>query len=174
MPIIEIEGKTLKIHQDAFVSAQATIVGDVTIGAGSSIWPGCVVRGDFAPITIGINSTVQDSCVLMAREGFPITIGHSSVIESGCVIYGCYIADYVVIGQGSIIFENATINEGCLVAPRSTVEVNQVIAPRVVVKGIPASTIREMKREDLDIQILKADTYADIFLKLKKWFKHLE
>src|SRR5687768_6293827 len=85
LPILTFDGKTPKIHPSAFISQTATIIGDVEIGEGSSVWPGAVIRADFAPIRIGNGTHIEDNCVLhtgsLLEIGDNVTVGHSVVIH---------------------------------------------------------------------------------------------
>lgn len=170
MPILEFQGKHPRIHKNAYVSPQATIIGDVEVGEYSSIWPGCVIRGDFGKVQIGSYTNIQDGTIIHARsEAAPVIIGNFTSIGSNVVMHGCYCGDMVVIGDGAIIFEGATIGEGALVAPGSIVAPNTVIPPRTSVAGAPAAQVRVLSREDTIRFKENAELIARVFAKLKKW-----
>ena len=170
MPIIELKGKKPKINEKAFVSQTATIIGDVEIGAYSSIWPGCIIRGDFAKVEIGEYSHIQDSVLLHAHmANNPTKIGNYVTIESCCAIYGCFISDVTVVGIGSLIFDGATIGETVLIAPNTLVTSGQVIGSRVFAQGAPASTLRKLSMEEISAQKERAERYSEVFEKLGKW-----
>jgi len=97
----------------AYVSPQATIMGEVDILAGASIWPGAVIRGDQASVRIGENTCVQDSVVIHAHnENNPAIIGNDVIISTATAIHGVYVGDSVYIGEGCVVFDGATL--GCL------------------------------------------------------------
>ncbi|MHA2139895.1 MAG: gamma carbonic anhydrase family protein [Candidatus Thorarchaeota archaeon] len=170
LPILPFADKNPKIDPDAYVSEQATIVGDVEIGPGASIWPGAVIRGDQAAVRIGANTCVQDSVVVHAHtEENPAIIGNLGTIGSATVIHGVYIGDSANIGEGCVIFDGATLGEGIKLAPGSIVPANVVIPPRSLNSGVPASQIRELSREEVDQQAARAETISQVFRKLKRW-----
>ena len=170
MPIIEFKGKKPEIDKSAYVSDMATIIGDVEIGANSSIWPGCIIRGDFAKIQIGEYTHIQDGVLLHAHmKNTPVRIGNYVIIESYCALYGCLISDLSVIGTGAIIFDGATIGETVLIAPNSLVTSGQVIPSRVFVQGEPAATLRKLSMEEIEQNRERAERYSEVFEKLGKW-----
>ncbi|MBN2230415.1 MAG: gamma carbonic anhydrase family protein [Candidatus Thorarchaeota archaeon] len=170
MPILPFGDKSPKIDSKAFVSPQATIVGDVDIGPRASIWPGAVIRGDFASVRIGENTCVQDSAVIHAHsEDNPTIIGNNTIIGTAAVIHGVYIGDSANIGDGCVIFDGATLGEGVMLAPGSIVPSNVVIPPRSLNSGAPAAQIRELSREEVDKHNTRVEAIAHVFQKLKRW-----
>jgi carbonic anhydrase/acetyltransferase-like protein (isoleucine patch superfamily) len=170
MPILPFGDKNPKIDAKAYISPQATIVGDVEIGKGASVWPGAVIRGDQASVRIGENTCIQDSVVVHAHtDDNPAIIGNLSVVGSASVIHGVYIGDSANIGEGCVVFDGATLGEGIMLAPGSIVPPNIVIPPRSLNSGVPASQIRELSREEVEKQTLRAETIAQVFQKLKRW-----
>ena len=170
LPILPFADKNPKIDPNAYVSEQATIVGDVEIGPGASIWPGAVIRGDQAAVRIGTNTCVQDSVVIHAHsEDNPAIIGDLSIIGSASVIHGVYIGDSANVGEGCVIFDGATLGEGIRLAPGSIIPANVVIPPRSLNSVVPASQIRELSREEVEKQSERAETISQVFKKLKRW-----
>jgi carbonic anhydrase/acetyltransferase-like protein (isoleucine patch superfamily) len=170
MPLIELKGKKPKIHETAFVSQMSTLIGDVEIGAHSSVWPGCIIRGDFSRIEIGEHSHIQDGVLIHAHmNNAPINISSYVTIESYCAIYGCLIGDLTVVGTGSIIFDGATIGETVLIAPNTLVTSGQVIPSRVFVQGAPAATLKKLSMEEIESNRERAERYSEVFEKLSKW-----
>ncbi|NHI83792.1 MAG: gamma carbonic anhydrase family protein [Candidatus Thorarchaeota archaeon] len=170
MPIFPFGDKNPKIDKKAFVSPQATIIGDVEISEGVSIWPGAVVRGDYASVRIGRRSAVQDSVVIHAHsEDNPAIIGDLTVIGTASVIHGVYVGDFANIGEGCVIFDGATLGEGVMLTPGSIVPANVVIPPRSLNSGVPASQIRELSREEVEKHGTRAETIAYVFQKLRHW-----
>jgi len=170
LPILPFGDKSPKIDSQAFVSPQATIVGDVEIGPGSSVWPGAVVRGDQSSVRIGENTCVQDSVVIHAHsEENPTIIGNNVIISTASVVHGVYVGDAVHIGEGTVVYDGATLGEGVSLAPGSIVPPNIVIPPRTLNSGAPAAQIREISREEIEQHTLKSDTITQVFLKLKRW-----
>ncbi len=170
MPILAFGDKSPKIDPTAFISPQATVIGNVEIGPKANIWPGVVIRGDNAPVRIGEATCVQDSVVIHAHtEKNPAIIGHKVILGTASVVHGVYIGDFVSAGEGSVIFDGATLGEGVILAPGSIVPTNVVIPPRSLNSGAPAAQIREVAREEIEKHQARADTIADVFQKLKTW-----
>ena len=170
MPILPFGDHHPKIDPTAYVSEQATVVGNVEIGANVSIWPGAVIRGDQASVRIGDGSCIQDSVVIHAHnENNPCIIGTKTIIGTASVIHGVYIGDSSNIGEGCVIFDGATLGEGVMIAAGSIVPANIVIPPRSVSSGAPAAQIREHTREEVEKQVDKADNIAEVFRKLRRW-----
>ena len=170
VPILPFGDKSPKIDPKAFVSPQATIVGNVEVGSRASIWPGAVIRGDHASVRIGENTCVQDSAVIHAHtEENPAIIGNNIIIGTASVLHGVYIGDSAVIGEGCVIFDGATLGEGVRLAPGSIVPANVVMPPRSLNSGAPAAQIRELSGEEVAQHNDKTDTIAQVFAKLKRW-----
>lgn len=170
VPILPFGDKSPKIDPEAFVSPQATLVGDVEVGSRANIWPGAVIRGDFASVRIGERTCVQDSAVIHAHsEENPAIIGNSVIIGTAAVIHGVYIGDSASIGEGCVIFDGATLGEGVMLAPGSIVPANVVIPPRSLNSGAPAAQIRELSREEVEKHNDRTETIAQVFAKLKRW-----
>jgi carbonic anhydrase/acetyltransferase-like protein (isoleucine patch superfamily) len=170
MPILPFGDRLPKIDPTAFVSPQATVVGNVEIGPKASIWPGAVVRGDLASVRIGESTCVQDSVVIHAHtKENPTIIGNFTIIGTASVIHGVYIGDNANIGDGSVIFDGATLGEGVMLAPGSIVPAHVVIPPRSMNSGAPAAQIREVSREEVSKHSIRAETIAQVFQKLRKW-----
>lgn len=104
-----------KIHPSVFVAPGAQVVGDVTIGAGSSIWYNAVVRGDENRITIGENTNIQDGCVIHVAEGHPTAIGNNVSLGHGAVVHGATVEDGCLIAMRAVVLNGARIGAGSLV-----------------------------------------------------------
>ena len=170
MPILSFGDKNPKIDSNAYISPQATIVGDVEISAKVSVWPGAVIRGDQASVRIGEGTCIQDSVVIHAHsEDNPAIIGNLAVIGTASVVHGVYMGDSANIGEGCVIYDGATLGEGVMLAPGSIIPANVVIPPRSLNSGAPASQIRELTREEVEKQVARAETIAQVFQKLKRW-----
>lgn len=170
MPILPFGDKSPKIDPKAFVSPQATVVGDVDIGPKASIWPGAVIRGDQASVRIGENTCIQDSAVIHAHsEENPAIIGNNVIVGTAAVIHGVYVGDSANIGEGCVIFDGATLGEGVMLAAGSIVPANVVIPPRSLNSGVPAAQIREISREEVEKHNIRAEAITLVFQKLKRW-----
>lgn len=150
--IRKYKGIEPKIHPSAFIAENAVIIGDVEIGADSSVWYGCVVRGDVNRIRIGSRTNVQDGTVIhVSRAQFdgPTIIGDEVTIGHGAMIHGCTIEDGALIGIGATILDGAHIGSQSFIAAGSLVTPNTVVPPKSMVMGSPAKVKRELSDEDL-------------------------
>ena len=166
MPLIEFEGKRPKVHPTAFIAPTATIIGDVEIGEKSSVWYGTVIRADLAPIRIGKLSAIEDNCSL--HGGKETIIGDEVLIGHSAVVHGCKINNGALIGTGAIVFSGAEIGERTIVGMGSVVLENTIVEPRVMVAGIPAKKIRELKDVEAESITQGAKLYAELAQKHKK------
>lgn len=136
--ILAYRTKRPVIAPDAFVAPNATIIGDVTIEAGASIWFGAVLRGDQNRIIIGARVSVQDNAVIHCNKQHPTVIEADVTVGHGVVMEGCHIKQGVLIGMNATILDGATVGARALVAAGSVVLENQVIPPEVLAAGVPA------------------------------------
>ncbi|TWT33701.1 UDP-3-O-[3-hydroxymyristoyl] glucosamine N-acyltransferase [Posidoniimonas corsicana] len=150
-PLRTHNGVAPKLGERVYVDAQATVIGDATLGNDVSVWPGAVIRGDLMPIVIGARSNVQDGCVLHTTHdsrfnpgGFPLTIGEDVVVGHRAVLHGCTVGDRVLVGIGAIVNDGAVvepevmIGAGCLVPPGKRLESGNVYV------GNPARVLRPL------------------------------
>ncbi len=133
--IRSFEGKTPKIAPSAFVSEFAYVVGDVEIGEDSSVWPGAIIRGDFAPIRIGKGTQIEDGCIV--HTGTPLTIGDSVHFGHGVVIHCRHVGNNCLIGNNAVLLDDADIGDTCVVAAGTVVPQNAQIPARSFVAGVP-------------------------------------
>jgi carbonic anhydrase/acetyltransferase-like protein (isoleucine patch superfamily) len=129
------------IDPAAFVHPDATVIGDVTIGPESSVWPGAVLRGDHGTIAIGTRTSVQDGSVVHAGPGFPTVVGDGCVIGHIVHLEGCLVDDDCLIGSGAVVLHHARIGRGALVAAGAVVPNGVHVPPGALAVGVPA-TIR--------------------------------
>jgi carbonic anhydrase/acetyltransferase-like protein (isoleucine patch superfamily) len=126
------------IHREAFVHPDAVIIGSVTIGANSSVWPGAVLRGDGGEIRIGERTSVQDNAVLHTTPEWPTTVGDGCVLGHLIHLEGCTIEDDVLIGNASMVLHRSVVRTGAIVAANSVV-LNDVEVPSgALAAGSPA------------------------------------
>ena len=156
-------GKVPEIHESAYVAGNAIVLGDVVIGAGSSVWFNAVVRGDENYIRIGSRTNVQDNCVLhVTHKTHPLFLGDDITIGHGAVVHGCRIKNVCLIGIGAIILDGAVVGEESIVAAGSVVKEGMIVPPRTLVAGVPAVVKRELTREDIDYIMSLTNNYVEI------------
>jgi carbonic anhydrase/acetyltransferase-like protein (isoleucine patch superfamily) len=141
MPIYEIEGVAPRIDPEAFVHTDAVVIGDVSIGADSSIWPGAVLRGDYGTITVGARSSIQDGSVVHAGPGFPTIIGDDCVVGHLTHLEGCTLEDESLAGSGSVVLHWAVIGTGATVGANAVVPNHMVVPPGALALGVPAKIL---------------------------------
>lgn len=133
----------------AFVAENATVRGDVTVGKGSSIFFGAVVRTELVPITIGEDTNIQDNCILHTDAGFPLTVGSGCTIGHGTILHGCTVGDNTLIGMGTTVLNGAVIGRDCIVGAGSLVPQGMVIPDGSMAFGSPAKIRRPLTEEEL-------------------------
>lgn len=142
MPVYALGDRSPSIHPDAFVHPDAVVIGDVHIGAESSIWPGAVLRGDYGTIVVGERTSIQDGAVVHAIAEYPTVVGSDCVIGHLAHLEGCVIHDGALVGSGSVVLHEAVVFGGATVAAGAVVR-NRTEVPRgALAMGVPAQ-IRE-------------------------------
>jgi carbonic anhydrase/acetyltransferase-like protein (isoleucine patch superfamily) len=131
MPVYELEGVAPRIDTGAFVHPDAVVIGNVAIGAESSIWPGAVLRGDYGTITVGAGSSLQDGTVVHAGPGFPTVIGDGCVIGHLAHLEGCTVQDESLVGSGATVGANAVVPN------------HMVVPPGALALGVPAKVFED-------------------------------
>jgi gamma-carbonic anhydrase len=149
--IIPIHGKAPRIHDSAFIAPGCVIVGDVEIGADSSVWYNCVLRADVSRIVIGERTNVQDGSVLHCDpprpgdpEGSPLLIGNDVLIGHMAMVHGCIIEDRGFVGLGAIAMNKAVIGSDAMLAAGAMLTEGKAIGPRELWGGRPARMMRTL------------------------------
>ena len=130
------------IHPTAFIAPTASVMGDVTVGAETSIWYGAVLRGDMASITIGDRSNLQDGTIVHVDDGVPCLIGSRVGVGHRVILHGCTVEDDCLIGMGSVLLNEVRIGTGSVVAAGAVIPEGMHIPPRSLVMGIPGRIVR--------------------------------
>jgi carbonic anhydrase/acetyltransferase-like protein (isoleucine patch superfamily) len=137
MPLYSFEGRSPQVSPDAWIAPTATLVGDVTVEAGASVWYGAVLRADFGPILVRAGANVQDGSVLHGGDE-TTEVGAGATIGHRCVVHGAVIGEQALVGNGAVVQDGARVGARALVAAGSTVTPGTVVPPEVVVTGTPA------------------------------------
>lgn len=163
-----IDGHEPQIHKDAFVHPDATVIGRVTVGPRSSIWPGTVLRADMGRIVIGSDTSIQDGSIIHLTEGWSETIvGDRVTVGHRVILHGCLVEDDCLIGMGSILLDTARIQRGCLVGAGSLVTAGTVVAANSFVKGAPAKVAGSVRDKDIAMIDAGWKTYVDYAARYK-------
>ena len=146
--IRSFQGVSPRIAPSAYVDPSAQIIGDVTVGERSSIWPNASLRGDIGPIRIGSETSIQDNCAMHLDEGFPLTVGDRVTVGHSVTLHGCTIEDDTVIGIGATVLNGARVAKGSVVAAGSLVPEGMEVPPSTLVMGVPAKPRRPVSEEE--------------------------
>lgn len=145
MPLFEFEGKRPTVHPDAFVAPTATLIGDVTVEAGASVWYGAVLRADICTIVVREGANVQDNSVLHAAPGETLVVGRNATVGHGCVVHCAEVGEQALVGNGSTLLDHAVVGPGTLVAAGSVVTPGTQLPGGMVVTGIPAKPAKPIE-----------------------------
>lgn len=159
------------VHPTAFVHPDAVVIGDVTIGPESSIWPSAVLRGDSNRIVVGARTSIQDGSAIHC------TPEHATVIGDGCVIghtvhmEGCVVEDGALVGSGAVVLPRAHIGTGALVAAGAVVPNDVVVPPRALARGVPVKIVENAAPQDVIAAsvmqyVRNAQTYPQLLRRL--------
>lgn len=166
--IMEFQGIKPSIASDVFVAPSADIIGDVVIGEGSSIWFGCVIRGDVNSISIGKRTSIQDLSMIHVThfkkedrsDGYATTIGDNVTIAHHVMLHGCTVEDACLIGMSATILDGAVIGKESIVGANSLVTKNKVFPPRSLIMGNPAKVVRALSDTEVASLYQSADNYV--------------
>ncbi len=147
-------------HGTAFIAPSATVVGDVTLSAESSVWFGAVLRGDTDRIEVGERTNIQDGAVLHADAGFPCIIGSGVTVGHRAIVHGATVGNNVTVGMGAIILNGAAIGENSIIGAAALVTEGTQIPPGSLVLGIPGKIKREVTAEEIAHSERSAEHYV--------------
>lgn len=147
--LVEYNGKKPFISEQAFVAEDATLIGDVTVEAGASIWYGARLRGDFGKIVIGPRTSIQDNVVVHVLPGGQTIIDADVTVAHGAVLHNCTVKKGALIGMNAVVLDNAVIGEQAMIAAGSVVTDGTEIPPRHLAAGTPAKPKKELSGTSL-------------------------
>lgn len=137
------------IHQDTFIAGNASVIGDVNIGEGSSIWYSAVLRGDIENITIGKYSNIQDNATVHTGYNIPTKVGDYTVIGHNAIVHGSTIGNNCLIGMGAIILNQVVIGDNCIIGAGTVITEGKEIPSNSLVLGVPGKIIRQVTEEEI-------------------------
>ncbi len=150
-----------KIHPSVYLSDNVYVIGDVEIGEDSSIWFGTVVRGDVNYIRIGKRTNIQDNSVIhVTHDTHPTIIGDNVTVGHGVILHGCILKNNILVGMGAVVMDGVEIDDYVLVGAGALVTPNKKIPSGVLVAGVPAKIIRDLKEEEIELIKESADNYV--------------
>jgi carbonic anhydrase/acetyltransferase-like protein (isoleucine patch superfamily) len=151
-----------QVAGDVYVAPTAGLVGKISIGEGSSIWPNVSARGDVNYIEIGRRTNIQDNSVLhVTIDTHPLVIGDDVTVGHGCVLHGCTIKDRCLIGMGSVVLDGAVVGPDAIVGAGSVVKQGDVVPPGTLYLGVPARFKRDLSEEERHSIVESALTYFE-------------
>ena len=169
MIIKAVRGKEPQIGEDCFIAENATIVGEVTLGARCSVWFNAVIRGDVHYIQIGEEVNIQDGAVIHCTyQKAPTTIGNRVSIGHNAIVHGCTLQDDVLIGMGSIVMDGCVVESGSIVGAGAVVTQGTRVEAGSVYAGIPARKVKDMSPELTKGEL---ERIAKNYLMYSSWFK---
>lgn len=162
--------KSPQIDPSAYIAKEATVVGDVHIGAKASIWPNAVLRADINTIEIGEGSNIQDGSIIHLSNDCPTKVGRYVTVGHMAILHGCTVQDGCLIGMRATIMDNAEIGEGSIVAAGSLVLSGTIIPPGSMVMGSPAKVVRTLSGDEQEEIQGWAQKYIEVAKAYRKKF----
>ncbi|MFA7468337.1 MAG: gamma carbonic anhydrase family protein, partial [Desulfotomaculaceae bacterium] len=162
MPLIEFKGKRPQVHPNAFLAQTATLIGDVIVEEGASIWFGTVLRGDIGQILVGKNTSIQDNVVAHTLPDGNVVIGANVTVGHGAVLHNCTVEDGAMIGINAVVLDHAVVGGEAMVAAGSVVSDNTHIPPRYMAAGVPAESKKELSSNTLERVRLGPAVYKNL------------
>lgn len=160
--IKSVRGFTPRFGNNCYLSETATVIGDVVMGDGCSVWFNTVLRGDVNSIRIGDEVNIQDGVVLHSTyEKSVTTLGDRVSVGHNAIVHGATIGDDVLIGMGSIVMDNAIVKDNCLIAAGAVVLENMICESGFIYAGVPAKKIKNLSK----------DIFADYVKRISKNYK---
>ncbi len=167
--IKSIKGIEPKVAENVYLAENSTIIGEVEIEEGSSVWFGAILRGDVGLIHIGKNTNIQDGCVLHASYGSStVQIGDNVTVGHNAIVHGAKIGNNCLIGMGSVVLDNAEIGENTIIAAGAVVTKNTIVESNSIYAGIPAKKIKELSPEQAHNMMQKS---ADGYQLYASWYR---
>ncbi len=160
MPFYGYKDTYPKIADDCFVAPNATLVGDVTLGEGASVWFGAVLRGDVAPIVVGARSNIQDGAVLHGEHGCPTMIGEDVTVGHGAIIHAARVGDRVLVGMGAVLLSRSVVGADSIVGARALVTQDTELPGGSLILGMPAGVKRPLTEEERRRIVQSAQHYT--------------
>ena len=163
MPLFSFEGKSPQVHPDAFVAPTATLVGDVVVEAGASVWYGAVLRADYSQVIIRAGANVQDGSILHGPPDMPCEIGPGATVAHLCVVHGATVGEEALIANGSTVLDGAKIGARTMIAAHSLVAAGAEIPAEVLAAGSPAVVKKPLAGTPAEFWVkMNPPAYADL------------
>lgn len=149
-----------EVDETAFVAEGARVIGNVKIGADTSIWYNAILRGDEDRIEIGNRCSIQENTMCHLYEGYPLIVEDDVTVGHNAIIHGCHIKKGALVGMGATILDGAVIGENSIVGANALVPNGKVIPPNSLVLGSPAKVVREIGDADRELLRISVEVYV--------------
>ncbi|GLQ36042.1 gamma carbonic anhydrase family protein [Amylibacter marinus] len=159
---------TLPENQDYWIAPSATVLGNVQLEQGVSIWFGSVLRGDNEPITLGAGSNVQENCTFHTDPGFPLRLGRNCTVGHGAIVHGAQVGDNSLIGMGAVVLNGAKIGKNCLIGAGAMITEGKEIPDGSLVLGSPGKVARALSESEIAGLTQSALIYQANYRRFKK------
>jgi carbonic anhydrase/acetyltransferase-like protein (isoleucine patch superfamily) len=167
MPLYRLGEFAPEISAAAFIAPNATLIGRIALGEGSSIWFGAILRGDNEPIVIGPMSNVQESVVMHTDPGYPLTLGHRVTVGHQAMLHGCTVGDNALVGIQAVVLNGAVIGADSMVGAGAIVTERKSFPPRTLILGAPAKVVRDLTEAEVAALPGIAQSYRDRALRYR-------
>lgn len=158
--MFDTEFRPNQIHATAFVAKNVIIVGDVTIGAESSVWFNSSLRADDTPITIGERTNIQEGCIFHADPGYPLILGDGVTVGHGAVVHGAQVGHNSLIGIRAVLLNGVVVGENCLVGAGTLLTPGKVFPAGSLILGSPGKVVRQLTESEIADLGKTAATYV--------------
>lgn len=138
MPLYQLGSRRPRVHPSAFIAPTASIIGDVEVGEGSSVWYGAVLRGDEAAIRVGSQTSIQDNAVIHCSLDLPTVVGNQVTVGHSALLEGCLVEDGALVGMGAILLQRSRVGPGAILAAGSVLREGAEVPGRMLAAGTPA------------------------------------
>jgi len=158
--IYDLDGQTADIAEDAFIAPNASVIGDVCLKSGASVWFGAVIRGDIEKITVGRGSNVQDGTVMHTDPDNPCTLGDYVTVGHMAMLHGCKVGDGSLVGIGATLLNGSRVGKRCIVGAHTLITEGKKFPDGVLIIGTPGKIVRELNDDDFARMRANADRYV--------------
>jgi len=163
------QGYTPKLGKGAYIDPDAVVIGDVTLGADSSVWPCAVIRGDMHSIRIGERTSIQDNSVLHIThagpfnpDGYPVSIGDDVTVGHSVTLHGCTLGNRILVGIGSTILDGVTVEDEVVIGAGTLVPPGKTLESGYLYMGSPCKQVRPLKDKERAFFRYSADNYVSL------------
>jgi len=159
VPLLSYQGKLPAIGKNCFIAPTAVLIGDVTVRDGASVWFGCVLRGDVAPIVIGARSNIQDNTVIHGEDDSPTIIGEDVTVGHAAIVHAAIVEDRVLVGMGAVLLSRCHVGHDTIIGARALVTEEVTIPDGSLAIGVPARVKRPLTDEERVSILTSANRY---------------